>query len=364
MKKKLKLGILFGGKSAEHEVSLQSAKNIIGAIDKDKYDLTLIGIDKQGSWHIVSSERSLNSANPPQLSQNDRKVTLVTKNSRTQLINLANNQIEEETLDVIFPIFHGPNGEDGTIQGLLKLANIPFVGCGVLASAIGMDKDIQKRLLKEAGVPVAKFLTFRSNQKNKISFEKVKHELGLPLFVKPANLGSSVGVSKVKNNKSFKEALAQAFQYDHKILIEEFIEGREVEVSVLGNDDPIVSLPGEIIPQKEFYTYEAKYLDKDGALLKIPAKLPQATIKKIQEMAIHSFKTLCCEGMARVDFFLKADKPILNEINTIPGFTKISMYPKLWEISGISYSELIDKLIKLAIERFEREQKLKTQWRS
>jgi len=265
------------------------------------------------------------------------------------------------SVDVVFPVLHGPFGEDGTVQGLLKLAQVPFVGAGVLGSAIGMDKDVMKRLLRDAKIPVAKFLVFDRASAYEIDFSRIKRVLGLPLFVKPANLGSSVGISKVSNRKQFARAVKEAFRYDNKILLEEFIRGREIECSVLGNEHPLASLPGEIITRHDFYSYDAKYIDEKGAQLMIPAKLPPRVVKKIQKMAIASFKVLCCEGMARVDFFLSpAGKIIVNEINTIPGFTKISMYPKLWEASGVSYRNLIDRLIRLAIGRFHQEKNLRT----
>ena len=256
-------------------------------------------------------------------------------------------------------LLHGPFGEDGTIQGLLKLAGVPFVGAGVLGSAVGMDKDVMKRLLRDAGIPIPGFLSFASNRPPK--FKDVSRELGLPLFVKPANLGSSVGISKAKDETGFSKAVGDAFRYDTKILVEEAVQGREIECAVLGNDDPQASVPGEIIPTREFYDYDAKYVDENGARLEAPAKLNADTVRRVQELAIRTFQALNCEGMGRVDFFLKTDGTLLvNEINTIPGFTKISMYPRLWALSGISYTELIDRLIQLAIERFAHEQKLRT----
>jgi D-alanine-D-alanine ligase len=264
-------------------------------------------------------------------------------------------------VDVVFPVLHGPFGEDGTVQGLLKLANLPFVGAGVLASAVGMDKDVMKRLLRDAKIPIAKFLVFERSEASKINLADVKRMLGFPFFVKPANLGSSVGISKVSVNKQFDSAISEAFRYDSKILIEENISGREIECSVLGNESPVASLPGEIITRHDFYSYDAKYLDENGAQLIVPAVLPKFIGKGIQELAVRTFKTLACEGMARVDFFLRDNRQIfVNEINTIPGFTQISMYPKLWEASGIPYSKLIDRLIRLALERFRKEQKLRT----
>ena len=362
-KSKLTIGIVFGGRSAEHEVSLQSAKNIIEAIDKKKYEVVLIGIDKKGQWYLNETSKFLLHTNNPKLiklNRAEKEVALVpTRQGTGRLVGLSDHTTGH--IDVIFPVLHGPFGEDGTIQGLLKLANIPFVGANVLGSAIGMDKDVMKRLLKNAKIPIAKFLVFNRSSLNKINFKKVKDYLGLPFFIKPANLGSSVGINKVKSEKQFWPAVKDAFKYDSKILIEEYISGREIECSVLGNDNPIASVPGEIIPQDEFYSYEAKYIDENGAILEIPAKLSLSVVRKIQDMAIKAFKTLCCQGMARADLFLRDNKDIIvNEINTIPGFTKISMYPKLWEATGISYTKLIDQLIQLALDRFKKEQKLKT----
>lgn len=339
---KIRIAVLFGGRSAEHEVSIQSAKNVYNALDKNKYDVTLIGISKEGRWYLNSGSKFL-------LGDPSSKLL--------QTIDLSNQELGH--IDVVFPILHGPYGEDGTVQGLLKLMNIPFVGASVLGSALGMDKDVMKRLLQQANIPVAKFFAFTNS--NKINFRKLAKELGLPFFIKPANLGSSVGVNKVKNQKEFEKALDEASQYDNKILVEEYIKGREIECSVLGNENPIASIPGEVIVNQEFYSYNAKYIDESGAVLEIPAKLPKDIIKKIQELAVKTFKTLCCEGMGRVDFFLtKDDKIFVNEINTIPGFTNISMYPKLWEASGIPYNKLIDKLIELALQRHQRDQRLKT----
>jgi D-alanine-D-alanine ligase len=363
--KKIRLGVLFGGKSAEHEVSLISAKNVIEALDPQKYDIFLIGIDKTGEWRLRDGYAYLMNADNPKLIQlNEAKesLALIPKQDRKEIVSYSGNQLQESLqLDVIFPVLHGPYGEDGTVQGLLKLANIPFVGAGVLGSAVGMDKDVMKRLLRDAKIPIANFVSLHDYQKNRFSFENLVKELGLPIFVKPANLGSSVGISKVKNKESFDAAIADAFQYDRKVLIEEFIPGREMICSVLGNDDPVVSLPGEIIPNHEFYSYEAKYLDTEGANYKIPAELPRDLIDRFQQIAIDSYRALCCEGMARVDFFLKENGEIIvNEINTIPGFTRISMYPKLWIASGLPYSKLLDKLIELAFDRHEKESRLKT----
>lgn len=363
--KKIRLGILFGGKSAEHEVSLISAKNVIEALDKDKYDVFLIGIDKTGEWRLRNGYSYLmNQDNPKlvQLHESKECLAFVPQQGRKDLVHCSENQLQESLqLDVIFPVLHGTYGEDGTVQGLLKLANIPFVGAGVLSSSIGMDKDVMKRLLRDAQIPVAKFITVHEFHRNVLDFENIVNTVGLPFFVKPANSGSSVGVAKVKTKEDFSASLDNAFLYDRKVIIEEFIEGREIECSVLGNDHPIASLPGEVIPQHEFYSYEAKYLDGEGALFEIPVSLPALLTEKIQQMAVQTYQALCCEGMARVDFFLKKNGEVyVNEINTIPGFTKISMYPKLWIASGLSYSELLDRLIELAIERHQKESALKT----
>ncbi len=356
---KLRVAVLFGGRSAEHEVSLQSAKSVIEGLDKSKYEVVLIGINKEGQWFLNESSHFLLNADNPKLIKlngSSQAVTLVPYQKDQPLIALGDSQ-NAKSIDVVFPVLHGPFGEDGTIQGLLKLANIPFVGPDVLGSAIGMDKDVTKRLLRDAGIPIGKFLTFTKSQADSLNFQDIVNELGLPLFIKPANLGSSVGVHKVKTEDEFKLAIKDAWSYDNKIIIEEFIKGREIECSVLGNSDPIASLPGEVIPQHEFYSYEAKYIDAKGATLKIPVELPADIVKKVQKLAIETFKTLCCEGMSRVDFFLTDDNRLLvNEINTIPGFTSsISQYPKLWEATGIPYSELLDRLIQLALERAKRD---------
>jgi len=360
--KKIKVGILFGGKSAEHEVSLQSARNVADAIDKSKYDVMLIGIDKSGKWHLNddSSRFLLNSQNPKLIALNKKNVKNVALVPQSNgFLSLENSVSNTEKIDVVFPILHGPFGEDGTVQGLLKLAGVPFVGAGVLGSAVGMDKDVMKRLLRDAGIPIGKFLVLRDDEK--LSFKTVVNTIGIPFFVKPANMGSSVGVSKVSKQSQFIPALTEAFKFDRKILLEENISGREIECAVLGNDQPIASVPGEIFVHDEFYSYNAKYIDEHGATLAIPAKLSKAAIKNVQKLAIATFEALSCEGLGRVDLFLKKNGEfVVNEINTIPGFTSVSMYPKLWEASGISYTKLIDILIQLAIERFEKEKRLKT----
>ncbi len=347
----------------EHEVSLQSAKNVVRALDKKKYEPILIGIDKKGVWHLSGATRFLLNAGDPELirlSETKREMAVLPGEDKQRFVLPAEKQ-SAGRIDVVFPVLHGPYGEDGTIQGMLKLAGVPFVGAGVLGSAVGMDKDVMKRLLRSAGLPTPKFLVCR--RLAEADFKQAKKILGLPVFVKPANAGSSVGINKAKTELEFKAAVKNAFKYDRKILVEETIRGRELECSVLGNEKPIASVPGEVIPAAKhgFYSYAAKYLDENGAALEIPAKLPRHLIKEVKKLAKKAFLALECEGMARVDFFLTPrGKLLINEINTIPGFTNISMYPKLWEASGIPQSELIDRLIKLALERFEKEQKLRT----
>ena len=360
---KINVGVLFGGKSSEHEVSLQSAKNVIAAMDKEKYNIVLIGIDKAGRWYLNENSRFLLNSHDPKriaLEKSEKDVVILPGDSSHELLSVTGGDVLGR-LDVVFPVLHGAYGEDGTVQGLLRLADIPFVGAGVLGSAVGMDKDVAKRLLRDSGISIARFLTFQRWQREEIKFEKLTEHLGLPLFVKPANAGSSVGVSKVKDKMQLDDAVDSAFRFDRKILIEEAIVGRELECAVLGNDAPEASAIGEVIPAHDFYSYSAKYIDETGALLDIPAKLPNDITLAMQKTAIKAYQVLCCEGMARVDFFLKADNTIvINEINTIPGFTQISMYPKLWDISGLSYSALIDRLIQLALERHDTEQQLST----
>ncbi|MDX1487620.1 MAG: D-alanine--D-alanine ligase [Acidiferrobacterales bacterium] len=363
MKSKIRVGILFGGKSAEHEVSLQSAKSIVEAINKNKYDVVLLGIDKSGQWHLNEASTYLLDADNPKLialNKGSENVTLVPGvKSERNLVSLAGAG-SVGGVDVVFPILHGPYGEDGTVQGLLKMADVPFVGSDVLGAAVSMDKDVMKRLFKEAAIPTPRFRAFYRRAAAP-SYKDVVEALGSPMFVKPANLGSSVGVAKVRGERAFDEAVADAFRYDHKILVEQSIAGREIECSVLGNEDPIASIPGEVRPTHEFYSYDAKYIDEQGAELIIPAQLPAEVVKRVQELAVAAFKVLCCAGMARVDFFVTADNDVyVNELNSIPGFTKISMYPKLWEASGIPYPELIDRLIQLALQRADRDQQLKT----
>ena len=361
--KKVKVAILFGGKSTEHEISLRSAKSVIEAIDRNKYEVQLIGIDKSGKWHLNEESHYLLNAEDAKkiaLNPSDTEIYLATKNNAVTKIDVKTNQSLGD-VDVVFPIIHGAFGEDGTLQGLMRALNIPFVGVDILASAVGMDKDVTKRLLRDAGIPIARFFTIHKHQPDEFSYEEIVAELGSPLFVKPANAGSSVGVHKVKNKAAYETALKDALQYDRKVLVEEAIVGREVECAVLGNEQPIASVIGEIIPLDDFYSYDAKYISNDGAKLEIPAKMEPEVAAMIQKAAVKAFQVICGEGLSRVDFFLKPDNTlVLNEINTMPGFTNISMYPKLFEASGISYQQLIDELIRLAIDRHTKTNALKS----
>jgi D-alanine-D-alanine ligase len=357
MAKKIRLAIIFGGQSAEHEISILSARSIFQALDRSKYEPVLVGISKTGKWYLGdNSTFLLQDSNPKhaRLQESSNELCLVPGKPSEPLL-VPKTALAKE-IDVAFPVMHGPLGEDGTIQGLLKLAGIPFVGVSVLGSAVCMDKDVTKRLLKEAGIPVCRSLTFRKHEQPKIRYEDIANKLGTPFFVKPCNLGSSVGVSKVHNAAEFDRAIAEGFKYDRKIIIEEFVKCRELEVSVLGNENPQTSDVGEIIPTHEFYSYESKYIDEKGAQLVIPAKISEAQKQEIKKLAAQAFTLLECEGMARCDFFMTSEGRLyINELNTIPGFTTISMYAKLWASAGVSYEKLIDKLIELALKRDEEE---------
>ncbi|KFD20881.1 D-alanine--D-alanine ligase [Tatumella ptyseos] len=358
---KQRVGIIFGGKSAEHEVSLQSAKNIIDAIDKTKFEVVLLGINKQGYWQLNEQSDFLLHAHDPQhiaLNRSAREVALVPGKEQQQLVE-RNALAPVPQVDVIFPIVHGTLGEDGSLQGLLRMANLPFVGSGVLGSAVSMDKEVTKRLLRDAGLQVAPFITAYRNRQEAIDPAAVIAELGLPLFVKPANQGSSVGVSKVHHAGELLPALQEAFRYDRKVLIETGIVGREIECAVLGNDQPEASHCGEIVLSDEFYSYQTKYINEKGAQVVVPAEITPEADTRIREIALQAFQALECCGMARVDVFLTPDdQVIINEINTLPGFTNISMYPKLWQASGLGYSELITRLIELAFDRYEQDKQM------
>ena len=378
MTKKIRLGVLFGGRSGEHEISLTSAAAVMKALDPEKYELVPIGITSEGRWRVGSKALGLlagaaeddlaQRTGPlqtvleqglvvtPSVDPNGPKLLPITKSSDALH---ARSEV-----DVIFPVLHGTFGEDGTIQGLLELADVPYVGAGVLASAAGMDKDVMKRLFRDAGLPVVPWeMVLRTEWEDDPEGvrRKIKKRLRFPLFVKPANLGSSVGITKVHSAEEFQAGMDLAAQYDRKILVEKAVDAREIECAVLGNDNPEASLPGEIVPVNEFYDYEAKYI-KEGTELLIPARLSRRQIKRVQELAVRAFKAIDCAGMARVDFLLdrKSGKIFLLEINTIPGFTSISMYPKLWEATGVPYSKLLDRLVELALER--RDDKLRTRY--
>lgn len=354
MKKRIRLGILFGGRSGEHEVSLTSASSLLKVVDPAKYEVVPIGITREGRWLVGSTADKLLS----QILTDGVPVTPSVVPGEAGLIPLRAGAAAEQAaiqVDVVFPVLHGTFGEDGTVQGVLELAGIPYVGAGVLGSAVGMDKDVMKRLFRDAGLPVVPWMTvLRKDWEGDpvLVRRRIREEIGFPLFVKPANLGSSVGISKVRRPGGLGAALDLAAQYDRKILIEKAVDAREIECSVLGNDSPEASVPGEVVPVNEFYDYEAKYI-KEGSQLIIPAKLTPRQTKRVQELAVGAFRAIDCAGMARVDFLLdrQTGKPFVNEINTIPGFTPISMYPKLWEASGIPYPRLVDRLVALALER-------------
>jgi len=389
--KKLRVGILFGGRSGEHEISLLSAASVFEAIDKAKYEVVPIGITKDGHWLTASDAERLLTGKPAEparpLRAGDPDATPAAAVLETgeavvvppephqpgtamtpfQSPGLARRASDRAiNVDIIFPVLHGTFGEDGTIQGLLELADIPYVGAGVLGSAAGMDKDVMKSLFRAAGLPIVKHVSFLRSEweegPKKVQ-KLIEGRLKYPLFVKPANLGSSVGISKAHDRKELGPAIREALKFDRKIVVEEGVGGqkqkaREIECAVLGNDKPEASVPGEIVPSAEFYDYSAKYLD-EGSQLIIPAKLTKSEAKKIQELAIGGFRAVDCSGLARVDFLMdpKSRKIFLNEINTMPGFTSISMYPKLWAATGVPYAELIERLIRLGMERYQEKKK-------
>ncbi len=367
--KKIRLGLIFGGRSAEHEVSLRSAGSVLKALDREKYDVTLVGISKEGKWLAGGDPlAALAAGNLSDLAG----VALLGEPGRRELLAVegasAGRAVQLAALaefDVVFPLLHGPYGEDGTVQGLLELADLPYVGAGVLASALAMDKAMCKQVLRAHGIPVTDWeLVTRAAvaaDAHAVAAAAAEH-FGYPVFVKPANLGSSVGVSKAHDFDELVAALREAARFDRRILVEPAINARELEVSVLGNADPAASVVGEIVPSREFYDYEAKYVDEGSALI-IPAPIPSATAEAARRYAVAAFAAIDAAGLARVDYLLDRDSGqlYLNEINTIPGFTSISMYPKLWEASGVSYSELIDRLVTLALERqAEKDQTVKS----
>lgn len=357
---KMQLLVLCGGQSAEHNVSIVSAKSVLSALNADKYNPLVVYITKKGEWFLFNDIKNFLSDDAKDAMLDSEKVTRVTPmmGAVPQLLALDKPH-QKFTFDAVFPVLHGPYGEDGLMQGLLELLQVPYVGCDVLSSAVCMDKDVAKRLLRDAGLPVVDWLCFSKDHVSEINIEDIVKKLELPLFVKPANLGSSVGMSKVSDAKDLMQAIDMAFRYDSRIIIEKAVVGRELEVSVLGNGNPKVSLPGEVIPHLEYYSFEAKFINLKGASYDAPAKIDKNIIKQLQDYALSAYKILNCIGMARVDFFLADDGKIyLNEINTIPGFTEISLYPKNWEATDLPYSILLDELIQLASDRFIERQKL------
>jgi D-alanine-D-alanine ligase len=368
MSKKLRVMVLYGGRSGEHEISLRSAASVIRFLDPERFEVVPVAIDKQGRWLLNDISLIEKSADSLPVYKNAPTVLLPPnpEDSKTGLIQLGEIG-KNQGIDVVFPVMHGPLCEDGTIQGLFELAGVPYVGCGVLASAVGMDKEVAKRLIRDAGLPIVPYVNVKQGSWkqnfSEISF-RVSQELGFPVFVKPANQGSSVGVHKAKDPQELEAALTDAFRYDTKVLVEKAISAREVEFAVLENpkvgEPPLVSTPGEIVPKHEFYSYEAKYIDEEGAKLLIPARLDPTQMIAGQKIARAAFEALECEGLARVDFFVDKNSGefYFNEVNTLPGFTSISMYPKLWEYSGISYTDLLSRLIDLAMARHERKSRL------
>jgi len=363
-RKRIRVAVLFGGKSGEHEVSIASARSVLRAIDRTKYDVRPIAITKEGRWLAGDgASQLLQGAGPrhladhsAQLAQGECEQTLVLKEAAQRLLDI----------DIVFPVLHGTYGEDGTIQGLLELAGLPYVGAGVLGSALGLDKIAAKDVLRANGLPVVPGMPVqrsRWRQEPAAVLQEAEQRFGYPVFVKPANMGSSVGVTKAHNHSELVRALDAAARYDRRILVEPAVNAREIECSVLGNDDPVASLPGEVVPCNEFYDYDAKYVD-EGSTLQIPADIPQELAERVRSYAARAYLAIDCAGMARVDFFLCRDTGELyvNELNTIPGFTDISMYPKLWEASGLPYPKLIDRLIALAFERWEQRQACDTSY--
>lgn len=360
---KIRVGVIFGGRSGEHEVSLQSAQSVMQALAPAKYEVVPIGIDKNGRWLTGDPLLALTegrASQPATLLPDPQSATLMKVEERERRVTGLTAVAE---LDVIFPVLHGPYGEDGTVQGLLELANLPYVGAGVVGSAVGMDKAIFKQVMAASGLPVLPWRLVLASQwqaQPEATLAAIEAELPYPVFTKPANLGSSVGISKCHNRAELTAGLDEATRYDRRVVVEQGINGRELEVAVLGNDDPIASVVGEIRPRRDFYDYIAKYISDDSELI-IPAPLTPEMAAQVRERAVQAYRAIDCAGLGRVDLLLDKDygKLYINEINTIPGFTRISMYPKLWEASGLSYSDLLDKLIELAMARHEEKEKLK-----
>ena len=366
--KKVRVGIIFGGRSGEHEISLMSARSIVDALDRERYEPVLVGIDPDGRWHLEDAGRALLGGPGAPLQLDTTAPELAMRPGGGAL--LPAGAPGAAPIDVFFPVLHGTYGEDGTVQGLLEMAGLPYVGSGVLGSAIGMDKDVAKRLLRDAGLLVADYWVVHARQwalpgAAAVLQAAVAERLGWPCFVKPANAGSSVGVHKVKSAAELAPAVTDALRYDRKVLVERAVpQAREIEVAVLGNDAPEASVPGEVVPNAEFYSYQAKYVDADGARLVIPAALTAEQTAEVRALAVSAFQALELSGMARVDFLMERSSGTLylNEVNTIPGFTKISMYPKMWEHSGLGYRDLVSRLIELALERHAARSALSTRY--
>lgn len=371
-KKKIRVGLIFGGRSGEHEVSLASAGSVQANLDPEKYELISIGINKTGSWLLGSDPLTLLAA------ENQATASISPAGDITQAVTLTGDPSvrrlipiqggtgldNQGALDVIFPVLHGTYGEDGSLQGLLDMANVPYVGCGVLGAALGMDKEKMKMIFQSTGLPIVDYVVFRRNEWERSPetlIEQIEQRLGYPNFVKPANLGSSVGINKAHDRRELEHAINVAAEYDRKIIVERGINCREFECAVLGNDEPLVSVVGEIVASNEFYDYNAKYIDGKSQAI-IPAAIPQETAEEIRRQALKAFVALDLSGLARVDFFMEKEtgQIYINEVNTMPGFTEISMYPKLWEASGLPYAQLLDRLIELAIERHEDRQRNRT----
>jgi D-alanine-D-alanine ligase len=373
-RKKIRVGIVFGGRSGEHEVSLASAASVMANLDSEKYEAVPIGITKTGSWllgtnpqQLLAAEQSSGESSSVEEQAGQTKAVTLTGDPRLRrLIPVQEGEHlgSQGTLDVIFPVLHGTYGEDGALQGLLEMANVPYVGCGVLGSALGMDKEKMKMLFASVGLPIVDYLVYRRNEWERAPeaiVEAIEQRLGYPCFVKPVNLGSSVGVNKVHERAELAHAIDVAAEYDRKIIIERGLNVRELECGVLGNDEPLASVVGEVVSSNEFYDYRAKYIDGKSQII-IPADIPQATAEEVRRQSVQAFIALDLSGLARVDFFLEREtgKVYINEVNTMPGFTSISMYPKLWEASGLPYKQLIDRLIELAIDRHADRQRNRT----
>ncbi|MDX1438344.1 MAG: D-alanine--D-alanine ligase [Rubricoccaceae bacterium] len=355
--RKTRVGLIYGGLSSEHEVSIQSARNVYEALRPEKYEVTLIWIDRTGQWFVIDSALHLEGTSTEPVGA-PLTFSPMLRGGRSVRIENGSDTVH---IDVAFPVLHGQNGEDGRVQGFLQTVGIPYVGADVLGSAVCMDKEVTKRLLRDAGLPITPFLVLYGSDESALSFSEIESRFGTPFFVKPANSGSSVGITKVDNAEKFKLAIEHAFGYDKKILIEKGIAGREIECAVLGNEKPEASVVGEVISTDEFYTYDAKYIDADASWMEVPAEVPERVSDKIRELAKRACRVLGCEGMARVDFFLADDGEIMiNEVNTIPGFTLRSMYPLMWEKTNLPNDQLVDRLIELALERHKRDSRIST----